>query len=385
LKFCLCSQNGSIFPQNSRFSLRNDGTSEILSKNREEVADLPVYLLFHCLPGIPMKIVLELLDQSSSVRRITVRHDIVIGRGSDCNVRLSAPQVSRRHCFLRVGREGVSISDLDSSNGTWVNGIRLASGVRRELADGTQISLGPVRFLVHVRPEAVSGNVLPGGLLNEEITESAGSSAATTLSGREQDSRLDATEPRASSVQALQATIEDVPHAADSRLEIVELGRQLAGGASAEDAVVFAPGQSSDSPRRDRLDAATTAHDIDLRAMASLDGVDVLDPGVLSGQFPPDRPMWSRDYGHAGDDSEAPLPPTLRLNPWFPDKPETDEESLLAAESADHESSPDIDQGREADVEPAVAVSEDDSATDLSPGADDESMGPELSTFLKGL
>ena len=100
-----------------------------------------------------MKVVLELQDQPSNVRRITVRHDIVIGRGSDCNLRLSAPQVSRRHCFLRVGRDSVSVTDLDSSNGTFIDGTRITSGKRHDIANGAQLALGPIRFTIHVRSD----------------------------------------------------------------------------------------------------------------------------------------------------------------------------------------------------------------------------------------
>jgi len=107
-----------------------------------------------------MKVVLELQDQPSNIRRITVRHDIVIGRGSDCNLRLSAPQVSRRHCFLRVSRDSASITDLDSSNGTFLDGNRIQSGRRYDLHDGISLALGPVKFLVQVRPDVVAAEVL---------------------------------------------------------------------------------------------------------------------------------------------------------------------------------------------------------------------------------
>lgn len=107
-----------------------------------------------------MKVVLELQDQPSNVKKVTVRHDIVIGRGSDCNLRLSAPQISRRHCFLRVGREGVSVTDLDSSNGTFVDGKRLTGGVRQELIHGSVLALGAVRFLIRIKEDAVSEEVL---------------------------------------------------------------------------------------------------------------------------------------------------------------------------------------------------------------------------------
>lgn len=100
-----------------------------------------------------MKIVLELQDESANVRRITVRHDIVIGRSSECNLRLSSPQVSRRHCFLRVGRDSSSVTDLDSSNGTFLDGRRIASGRREDLREGVCLALGPVRFVVHIHSE----------------------------------------------------------------------------------------------------------------------------------------------------------------------------------------------------------------------------------------
>ena len=95
-----------------------------------------------------MRIVLELQGQPANIRRVTVRHDIVIGRGSDCNLRLSAPQISRRHCFLRVSRDSASVTDLESSNGTFLGGTRLKSGTKYDLVDGDELALGPVLFLV---------------------------------------------------------------------------------------------------------------------------------------------------------------------------------------------------------------------------------------------
>ncbi len=97
-----------------------------------------------------MKVVLELSDPNSNIRSITVRHDIVIGRGSDCNLRVSSPQVSRRHCFLRIHSERVTITDLESCNGTWLDGQRTVPGKRYVLEDGMQIAIGPVRFVARV-------------------------------------------------------------------------------------------------------------------------------------------------------------------------------------------------------------------------------------------
>jgi pSer/pThr/pTyr-binding forkhead associated (FHA) protein len=97
-----------------------------------------------------MKVVLELHQQSSNIRRVTVRHNIVIGRRSDCNLRISAPQVSRRHCFLRIDSNGVNITDLESSNGTWLNGQRTVAGKRYFVEDGMRLAIGPVQFIAHI-------------------------------------------------------------------------------------------------------------------------------------------------------------------------------------------------------------------------------------------
>lgn len=116
-----------------------------------------------------MKVVLELQDQPSNIKKVTIRHDIVIGRGAECNLRLSAPQVSRRHCFLRVGNDGASLSDLDSSNGTYMNGKKLTSGKRYRVEDGAILAIGPVKFVARVRSEVPVGEALEVQLQDDRI------------------------------------------------------------------------------------------------------------------------------------------------------------------------------------------------------------------------
>ncbi len=120
-----------------------------------------------------MLVVLELQDQAANIRRVTVRHDIVVGRGSDCNLRLSAPQISRRHCFLRIGRESASIMDLDSRNGTFLDNVRVESGRSYSLTHGSMLALGPIRFRVEIRSETGTESDLP--LLDDSISGLGGS------------------------------------------------------------------------------------------------------------------------------------------------------------------------------------------------------------------
>ena len=128
-----------------------------------------------------MKVMLELQDQPSNIRKVTIRHDIVIGRGAECNLRLSAPQVSRRHCFLRIGTDGAYISDLDSSNGTYLAGKRLSSGKRYTLNDGAILAVGPVRFVASVHPEVAADEALKVHVADHRIEIEAEAEAEAGL------------------------------------------------------------------------------------------------------------------------------------------------------------------------------------------------------------
>jgi predicted component of type VI protein secretion system len=62
-----------------------------------------------------------------------------IGRAG-CDVILSDPDVSRRHAAIREAGDGVSIEDLGSTNGTYVNGERIDAP--RPLRDGDEVKIG---------------------------------------------------------------------------------------------------------------------------------------------------------------------------------------------------------------------------------------------------
>src|SRR6185436_13741446 len=56
----------------------------------------------------------------------------VIGRDSDLSqIVLEDGQCSRAHCKLSQADDGLAIEDLDSRNGTWLNGNRIHRGVLR--------------------------------------------------------------------------------------------------------------------------------------------------------------------------------------------------------------------------------------------------------------
>jgi pSer/pThr/pTyr-binding forkhead associated (FHA) protein len=71
--------------------------------------------------------------------------ETLIGRGHECGLRLLSTQVSRVHARVRGTRGGVTLEDLGSKNGTWVNGERREGAV--QLADGDEVTFGTFRVL----------------------------------------------------------------------------------------------------------------------------------------------------------------------------------------------------------------------------------------------
>jgi hypothetical protein len=73
-----------------------------------------------------------------------VRHEIdrrrfVLGRSKDCDIQLADPNVSRRHAELRQEGSAYWLIDLDSTNGSQVNGRRTS---RAKLDSGDVITIG---------------------------------------------------------------------------------------------------------------------------------------------------------------------------------------------------------------------------------------------------
>ena len=63
----------------------------------------------------------------------------IIGRAESCRVRFDAPEVSERHAILTVRDGKAVLEDLNSSNGTLVNGRQITSLV---LQGGERIVMG---------------------------------------------------------------------------------------------------------------------------------------------------------------------------------------------------------------------------------------------------
>src|SRR5439155_23854819 len=89
----------------------------------------------------------EELGVEAEVVTLTIdgtRHEIdkrrvVIGRSKDCDIQVRDPNVSRQHAEVRQEGTAYWIVDLESTNGTEVNGRRLK---RAKLEHGDRITVG---------------------------------------------------------------------------------------------------------------------------------------------------------------------------------------------------------------------------------------------------
>ena len=98
----------------------------------------------------------------------TVDGQTVIGRDPSSDLVLTDPQVSARHAALEPGGQVLFITDLGSSNGTFVNDTRIAPSQPAEAKEGDSVELGAT--VIEVRREAVVPTAPPVMLAASQLT-----------------------------------------------------------------------------------------------------------------------------------------------------------------------------------------------------------------------
>lgn len=94
-----------------------------------------------------MKWCLEVLSDADTAWQITIESvPFVIGRAENCNLKLIDDRISRHHSEIRTSGDLLWIRDLDSTNGTFVNQVKLKQA---QLLDPDDIiSIGNHKFKV---------------------------------------------------------------------------------------------------------------------------------------------------------------------------------------------------------------------------------------------
>lgn len=94
------------------------------------------------------------LDTSDSLPTIIIdRPILLIGRHPECDVQIRSTKVSRKHCAVAEvdvdGESMLCVRDLDSTNGTRINGTIITEG---RLKANDELTIGAFRFKVTIQP-----------------------------------------------------------------------------------------------------------------------------------------------------------------------------------------------------------------------------------------
>lgn len=77
-------------------------------------------------------------------RSVVLSGRVEVGRGPTCALRLARRRASNLHARISWNGAGWLLRDLGSTNGTFVDGVRLPPGVDRHLQEGARLAFGEV-------------------------------------------------------------------------------------------------------------------------------------------------------------------------------------------------------------------------------------------------
>ena len=104
------------------------------------------------LRKVHMQVKLKVLAGKNAGKELKIPvKRFLIGRGDDCHMRPKSEAISRNHCAILINEEEdkVVIRDLNSRNGTYVNGERLAAD--QPLQTGDHLRIGRLEFEVMIK------------------------------------------------------------------------------------------------------------------------------------------------------------------------------------------------------------------------------------------
>jgi pSer/pThr/pTyr-binding forkhead associated (FHA) protein len=95
------------------------------------------------------KLIISVTDQPSAT--FELQHEYTrLGRAEDNELFLPEESISNRHCIFILSGADVVLRDLNSSNGTYVNGAQIAETVLRP-GDNIQVGLVDIKFVPGIR------------------------------------------------------------------------------------------------------------------------------------------------------------------------------------------------------------------------------------------
>jgi len=90
-----------------------------------------------------------------------VDNSVSVGRSSGNTIALETTTISRYHFSITLENQQVYLTDLDSANGTFIDGVRLKGNEPRALYGGEEIQVGHLRIIYHHIDEMPTQPITP--------------------------------------------------------------------------------------------------------------------------------------------------------------------------------------------------------------------------------
>lgn len=85
-------------------------------------------------------------------QRWKINADLLLGRDSDCDIIIPMRQVSRHHTRIFLGSDGAMVEDLNSKNGTYLNGNLIQKP--EILIDGDELQISLAQHFIYLSSDA---------------------------------------------------------------------------------------------------------------------------------------------------------------------------------------------------------------------------------------
>jgi predicted component of type VI protein secretion system len=135
-----------------------------------------------------MQVRLKILQGSNAGKEVKIpTPKCLIGRSDECHLKPQSDAISRKHCVIITTDTEVVVRDLNSRNGTFVNGERV--GEESVLLSGDQLRVGPLEFEMLIEHTASKAKRPKVSDIKEAVARTAegGSSSATSDIGEVTD------------------------------------------------------------------------------------------------------------------------------------------------------------------------------------------------------
>jgi FHA domain len=107
--------------------------------------------------------ILEIESGPLSGQRYGLEGSIVVGRSTECDLTIPVPRISRQHARFTVSDGQLLLEDLNSANGTSVNGAKIRSTVNLDHRDKVEI----LEVMIRVKENLAHFQALDSTLLHD--------------------------------------------------------------------------------------------------------------------------------------------------------------------------------------------------------------------------